>query len=104
MVCVVVISVIHAFACVCMPACMLFACFCMLLHACFCMLLQKVFTCFLFLNVGVTCHYYGMKEREMSRMRTTEDCVFLNVRVTCHYYGVRNVTHAHNRKLCVFKC
>ncbi len=54
-----------------------------------------------FLNVRVVCHYYGVK---MLRMRTTENCVFLNVRVACHYYGVKNVTHAHNRKLCVFKC
>ncbi len=28
--------------------------------------------------------------------------LFLNVSVACHYYGVKNVTHAHIGKLCVF--
>jgi hypothetical protein len=65
--------------------------------------------CFLFLNVGVACHYYGVKECCACAQRKIVCFLFLYVEVACHYYGAKMlrmritgncvflyVTHAHN--------
>ena len=51
-----------------------------------CACAQRKIVCFLFLYVEVACHYYGAK---MLRMRITGNCVFLYVRVACRYYGAK---------------
>ncbi len=47
--------------------------------------------CFLFLNVSVACHYYGVKKCYACAHWEIVCFLFLYVGVACHYYGATDV-------------
>ena len=67
---------------------------------CYACVHQKI-VCFLFLYVEVACCYYGTKD--ITHAHNGKLCVFVFICRGCLLLlRCENVTHAHNGKLCVF--